>query len=61
MVDMKPSLDPEEPGLDEETRQRRRALAAMFKMTPDQRRAIAVRAGIYTPDGRLTKHYGGDA
>jgi hypothetical protein len=60
MISVNPPLDPEAPGLDEETRHRRRALAAMFKMSPDARRKIAVSVGIYTPDGRLTKHYGGD-
>jgi hypothetical protein len=30
-------------------------------MTPDELFAIAVRAGIYTPDGELTPNYREDA
>jgi hypothetical protein len=50
-------LDPEAPGLDEETRQRRRALLAMRNMSSKERMAIAVKAGIYTEDGQLTEKY----
>jgi hypothetical protein len=32
----KPTLDPEAPGLDEDTRRRRRVLAAMEQMSPDE-------------------------
>lgn len=39
-------LDPDAPGLDEETRQRRRILAEMRKMSADEIFAIAVSAGI---------------
>jgi len=50
-------LDPEAPGLDEDTRRRRRALAAMGKMTPTELRELATRAGIMTGDGKLTPPY----
>jgi hypothetical protein len=50
-------LDPNAPGLDEATRTRRRSLAKMQQMTPDEVFALAVRAGIYTKAGKLTKHY----
>jgi hypothetical protein len=43
--------------LDPETRARRRVLREMRKMTPSELFAIAVRAGIYTKDGKLTKPY----
>jgi hypothetical protein len=36
------------------TRQRRRILAEMQRFTPREAFELAVRAGIYTPDGRLT-------
>ena len=54
-------LDPNAPGLDEETRRRRRVLAKMQRMTPDQLFQLAVRAGIYTKDGKLTPPYRDDA
>jgi hypothetical protein len=54
-------LDPDAPGLDEDTRKRRRALAKMQRMTPQELFQLAVRAGIYTPSGKLTKHYRDDA
>jgi hypothetical protein len=54
-------LDPEEPGLDEETRRRRIILAEMQRFTPREAFELAVRAGIYTPDGRLTPPYRPDA
>jgi hypothetical protein len=50
-------LDPNAPGLDEMTRRRRRALANMQKMSPAELFQLAVRAGIYTKKGNLTKHY----
>ena len=54
-------LDPEAPGLDEATRVRRRALAELKKLSPREKFELAVRAGIYTPDGRLTPPYRPDA
>ena len=36
---------------------RQLALAAMQRMTAAELFALAVRAGIYTPDGRLTAPY----
>jgi hypothetical protein len=51
------NMDPEKPGLDEETRARRRILAEMRAMTPEQRFQIAVRAGIFTADGQWTAPY----
>jgi hypothetical protein len=54
---MSTALDPNAPGLDEDTRQRRRILADAAKMTSKERFQIAVRAGIYTADGKLTKRY----
>ena len=53
-------LDPEAPGLDEETRFRRRVLAEMRKMTREEFFQLLVHAGIYTPDGELTPPYQGD-
>lgn len=53
-------LDPEAPGLDADTRFRRQQLAAMAKMSPDELRALAVRAGILTPEGELTAPYQDD-
>lgn len=50
-------LDPEAPGLDEATRARRRALAKMAQMSPQELFQIAVDAGIFTPDGELTAPY----
>lgn len=53
-------LDPDAPGLDEETRERRRALARMQQMSPAELHRAMVRAGIYTEDGRLTAPYRGN-
>jgi hypothetical protein len=53
-------LDPDLPGLDEETRLRRRALAEMRKMSREEYFQLCVRAGIYTPDGKLTEPYQGE-
>ena len=50
-------LDPEAPGLDEETRRRRRVLAEMQKMSAAELVRSMVRAGIYTEDGELTAPY----
>jgi hypothetical protein len=57
----KDQLDPNAPGLDEMTRRRRRALAAMTKMTADELFGLAVRAGIYTKAGKLAKPYRTDS
>jgi len=46
--------------LDPETRARRRVLAKMRAMTPAEFFAAAVRAGIYTKSGKLTKPYRDD-
>ena len=54
-------LDPEAPGLDEDTRFRRRALAKLKQLSPEELFQLAVRAGIYRPDGRLTPPYRPDA
>lgn len=51
------NLDPEAPGLDEATRRRRRILAELRKMTPEEKFQLAVRAGIFTPEGELTEPY----
>jgi hypothetical protein len=50
-------LPPDAPGLDEDSRRRRRALAEMQEMSSDELFALAVRAGIYTHDGKLTPPY----
>ena len=56
-----PTLDPEAPGLDEDTRRRRRVLAEMQQMSPDELFQLAVQAGILTEDGQLTPPYRDDA
>ena len=53
-------LDPEAPGLDDETRRRRRALAKMQQLSVEELFQIAVSAGIYTEDGELTAPYRSD-
>jgi len=53
-------LDPEAPGLDEETRQRRRALAELQRLSVEELFQLMVRAGIYTEDGQLTPPYRDD-
>lgn len=53
-------LDPDAPGLDEETRARRRVLAKIRQMTPDELHRLFVDAGIYTEDGQLAAPYRGD-
>jgi hypothetical protein len=50
-------LDPEAPGLDEQTRRRRRVLADMRKMSPEELRDFAKQVGILTPDGSLAERY----
>lgn len=35
----------------------KRIMAKLAKMTPREVFETAVRAGIYTPDGKLTEHY----
>lgn len=57
----KPSLDPDHPGLDPDTRARRLVLAEMRAMTSEELFELAVRAGIYTKDGKLTAPYRDDA
>ena len=57
----KPTLDPDAPGLDEETRRRRRVLAEMEQLSAEEMFQLMVRAGIYTADGQLTPPYRDDA
>ena len=57
----RPTLDPEAPGLDEDTRRRRRVLAEMEQMSTDELVRLAVRAGILTEEGQLTPPYRDDA
>jgi hypothetical protein len=57
----KPTLDPEAPGLDEATRVRRRSLARLEQLSPEEFFQFLVQAGIYTEDGQLTEHYRDDA
>ncbi|EYF06402.1 hypothetical protein [Chondromyces apiculatus] len=52
---------PKPENLDAETRARRQVLAEMREMTPQQLFELAVRAGIYTKDGKLTPPYRDDA
>ena len=56
-----PTLDPEAPGLDEDTRRRRRVLAEMERMSADELVSLAVRAGILTQDRKLAPPYREDA
>ncbi len=51
------TLAPEAPGLDEDTRFRRRQLREMAKMSPEEFRSLAVRAGVLTPEGDPTAPY----
>jgi hypothetical protein len=55
------SLDPDAPGLDDDTRRRRRALAELQKLSIEELFQVAVRAGIYTQDGQLTAPYRDDS
>ncbi len=54
------ALDPNAPGLDEETRQRRRVLAQLRNMSLAELDPVMVRAGIFTEDGQLTEPYRND-
>lgn len=54
-------LSPNAPGLDEETRRRRRVLAGMQRMSPRQLVELAVQAGILTKGRKLAKEYRNDA
>jgi hypothetical protein len=54
-------LDPEAPGLDEETRRRRRALAKLQQLSVEELFQAMVRAGIYTEDGELAPPYRDDS
>lgn len=54
------SLDPDAPGLDEDTRRRRRALAELQKLSIEELFQVAVRAGVYTKDGELAAPYRDD-
>jgi hypothetical protein len=54
------TLDPEAPGLDEETRRRRRALAKLQQLSVEELFQVMVRAGIYTAEGELTPPYRDD-
>jgi hypothetical protein len=39
----------------------KRVMESIDRMTDDELWALAIRAGIYTEDGRLTRKYGGTA
>ena len=54
-------LDPNAPGLDEETRRRRRALAKLERLSFEEGRALMIRAGVFTKDGKLAAPYRSDA
>ena len=56
----KPITTLKAPRLDAETRKRRRVLAELRRMSPEELFAVAVRAGIYTKKGRLRKPYRAD-
>jgi len=58
---IKPTLDPDAPGLDEDTRRRRRVLADMGRMSADELVTLAKDAGILTADGELAPQYRDDA
>lgn len=60
MLAMPPDLDPEAPGLDEETRIRRRALRKLVALSHEETFAFLVKIGIYTPDGQLAEIYRDD-
>lgn len=53
-------LDPKAPGLDEETRRRRRVLASLHALPVEELFKLMVRSGIYTEDGELTPPYSGE-
>lgn len=50
-------LDPNAPGLDAMTRRRREVLAKLQALSTEDLFKLAVRAGIYTEDGKLTEPY----
>jgi hypothetical protein len=56
----RPTLDPEAPGLDEEPRRRRRALAKLERLSIEELFQTMVHAGIYTEDGELAPPYRDD-
>jgi hypothetical protein len=56
-----PHLDPDAPGLDDMTRRRRRALEKMQLLSTPKLLELAVKAGIYTPQGQLEQPYRDDA
>ena len=58
---VKDPLDPNAPGLDEETRRRRRALAKLERLSPRELHAFMIRVGIFTEDGELAPPYRDDA
>jgi hypothetical protein len=52
--------DPDEPGIDAETRKGRRALKILQAMSDEEFDRLLVFAGIYDEDGNLTEHYRSD-
>jgi hypothetical protein len=58
---VKDPLDPNAPGLDEQTRRRRRALAEWERLSPEELHAFMIRVGIFTKDGKLAPQYRSDA
>jgi len=56
-----PEFDPDEPGLDEESRFLRKALHHMAQLSHEEFFQLLVGAGVYTPDGKLTPFYREDA
>lgn len=50
-------LDPNAPGLDDETRRRRHVLATLQRLSSAEVLELAIRAGIYTREGDLTAEY----
>jgi hypothetical protein len=54
------ALDPEAPGLDEETRRRRQLLAQLHELPVEELFKLMVRSGIYTEDGELAPPYSSD-
>ena len=61
MVKPRNSKRPTGAALDEKTRRRRIVLAEMEQMSAEELFQIAVRAGIYTKDGKLTRPYQDEA
>jgi hypothetical protein len=54
------TLDPEAPGLDEDTRERRRALVKLQQLSTEELFQFLVEVGIYTEDGALAPPYCSD-